>query len=130
MSFLNLVDRKLLKKQGFPKPVDLSEKLMMSLSDKQKQILFNLSDLHDKAEGLVKKINACKPTPSGILGFSDGAVTVCETEDDWKIITLKERQELKEVQKEMAALLDKALDLGMGGLGIIQKNCAAFKVKP
>ena len=127
---ITFIDRELLGKEGFPEPVDLSEKLMMSLSDEQKQILFDLAELHDKAEKLVKKINACKPTSSGILSFSDGSITICETEDDWKIITLKERQELKEVQKEMATLLDKALDLGMGALGIIQKNCAIFNVKP
>jgi len=106
----------------------MSRELFDSLEEKQKKVLLSVSDLGLKEKKLCDEINAKKPTESGTL-FTEGAVTVCEDEDDWLIITLKERKELDKVKDEIAKKLNEALDLGLGFLGLVQRQCENYKVK-
>ena len=116
------ISREVLRTEGFLKPpIDLSEEVMLSLSEEQKQILFDFTDLWIKEGELIEQIKVCK---------SNLATVDIDDEVSLKFLTLKPRAELKEVQTKMTALLNKALDLGMGGLDIIQKNCSIFDVKP
>ena len=59
-----------------------------------------LTELREEEKRLVNKINACEPTPSGILQMG-GTITVCEDEDDWKVITMGDRMTLKRVQEQI-----------------------------
>ncbi len=123
------IDRERIRKEGFPEAVPLSEKLINSLSEEQRQILFTLTDLAEEEQKLVDEINARRPTPSGILQIG-GAITVCEDEDDWRVITMGLRQERRKVKEKIATNLNKALDSGLGFLGIIQRQCVNYDVKP
>ncbi|MBA7639533.1 hypothetical protein ES703_47192 [subsurface metagenome] len=69
--------------------------------DEQKQTI--LAGLRKEEKKLVDEINACRPTPSGVL-FRGGAITICEDEDDWKVITMGSRLKLKRVREEIARL--------------------------
>lgn len=120
--------REKLKKEGFPKPVILSEDLLDSLSEEQKQILHKLNNLSEQEKQLVDEINSRRPNKSGIL-VDGGAVIVCEDEDDWKVITMKSRLELKEVREKIAQNLNEALNSGLAHLGIIQRQCANYGVE-
>jgi hypothetical protein len=116
------VSREVLKTEGFPKPpADLTEGVMLSLPEEQEQVLFDFVDLWNEEKELVGRIKTCK---------SNLATVDCDDEISVGFLTRKPRAELKEVQTKMTALLDRALDLGMGGLNIIQKNCSIFNVKP
>jgi len=130
MTEIKKIDRKQIKKNGFPEPVALSEELAKSFSKEEGAILLTLIDLGEKETKLVKKINSMRPTPSGVLVLPGPALTVCEDEDDWKVITMKERLELKEVKEKIVTNLNKALDSGLGYLGFIQRQCANYGVKP
>ena len=124
------IGREQIKKEGFPTPVSLSEEVMRSFSGEQGNILTTLANLAEEEKLLLDKINSMRPTPSGILVLPGPALTVCEDEDDWKVITMKERYQLKEVREKIATALNNALDSGLGYLGLIQRQCANYDVKP
>lgn len=118
-----------LKEKGFPEAVALSEELLNSLSEEQKQTLIKLTDLAKKEQELAREINARKPTSSGVLRLPNGSVVPCEDEDDWKVITMGLRSELKRVLEEIAQNLNKALNCGLAHLGIIQRQCTNYGVE-
>lgn len=62
-----------------------------------------VAKLREEEKRLVDKINACKPNASGILQM-EGAITVCEDEVDWLVITFREREELGRVRRRIEFL--------------------------
>ena len=133
MAEIKQINRECLKKEGFPKPIPLSQKVMSSLSKEQFNILKDLTLSFIGEKLVLDKINSLKPTASGILALSTPlgpGLTVCEDEDDWRVLTIGERLELKEVRREIIADLNKALDLGLGFLDRIQEKCTKYGVKP
>lgn len=123
------IERERIRDEGFPEPVSISEEVMNSLSREQREILSILQNLDKEGKRLVDKINAKRPTPSGILQIR-GGITVCEDEDDWKVITMNSRWELKRVREQIKAKLNEALDHGLGFLDLIQRGCAIYDIKP
>ncbi|PJE57432.1 MAG: hypothetical protein COU82_02000 [Candidatus Portnoybacteria bacterium CG10_big_fil_rev_8_21_14_0_10_38_18] len=116
------ISREALRTEGFPKPpIDLTEEVMLSLSEEQRQILFDLADLCEKQGELIEKINVVK---------SNLATVDIHDEVSLKFLTLEEHRKLGKTQTKMATILNKALDCGMGALGIVQRNCSIFDVKP
>ena len=115
------VFREEIKKNGFPEPVYLSKKVLSSLKEKEQNTLLKLIELLEKEKEIIEKINAKRPTESGGL-FVNGGVTLCEDEDVWRVITIKERAELKEVKEKAIVILNKSLDLGLGFLSLIQNQ--------
>lgn len=130
MATTQQITREQIRKLGFPAPISLSEEILGALSEEQKEVLSNLASLAQEEHRLAEKINSMRPTPSGILVLPGPALTVCENEDDWKVITIKERCQLKEIKGKIAGNLSKALDLGLGYLGLIQRQCANYGVNP
>ena len=116
------VFREDIKKNGFPEPVYLSKEAFSSLKEKEQNTLLELIELLEEEKEIIGKINAKRPTESGVL-FVKGGVTLCEDEDDWIVITLKERGELKEVKEKVIDFLNKSLDLGLGFLNLVQNQC-------
>ncbi len=90
--------------------------------------MLSLGGLGKEERKLCDKINAKMPTESGVLPV-DGGVTLCEDKDDWIVITLKERKELDEVTNKIKRELNKALDLGLGFLRLIQNQCKNYEIK-
>jgi len=62
-----------------------------------------LTILQAEEKKLVDEINARRPTASGILAIG-GCITVCENEDDWKVITMGQRLRLRQVREQIANL--------------------------
>jgi hypothetical protein len=116
------VSRKNIKKNGFPKPVYLSKEAFYSLKKEEQNTLLKLIELLEKEEKIIKKINAKRPTEDGAL-FVNNGVTLCEDEDDWLVITIKERGELKKSKEKVIDFLNKSLDLGLGFLSLVQRQC-------
>lgn len=123
------ITREEIRRKGFPEPISLSEELMDSLSWNQGSILTSLANLAKEEQKLIDEINAFAPTSSGVLVIG-GAVTLCEDEDDWKVITMRQREDLRRVREKMNEALNKALDQGMGCLGLIQRQCLNYGVIP
>ena len=123
------ITREEIRKKGFPDPVPLSDELMDSLSWRKTHILTSLVHLAEVEQRLINEINSLAPTPSGVLHLK-GALTICEDEDDWRVITMGQREELRKVKNMMKAALSKALDQGMGCLGLIQRQCPNYGVTP
>jgi hypothetical protein len=131
MDPIKRLPRKDIKQSGWPQPpIPLIEEVLKeALTADERQLFFDLTDLAEKEEALCQKINGLEPVPGGVL-FRGGALVVCEDEDDFAVISAGPRNELKGVQKEMAALLGKLLDAGLGTLGIVQRQCENYKVIP
>ena len=126
---MEAVSREEIKRNGYPTPTPVSEKLMGSLSWKQGQILTSLADLAEKEQALISEINSLAPTPSGVLRVGVG-ITICEDEDDWRVITMGQRGELRKVKDRIKVALSTALDEGMGCLGLVQRQCSNYEVIP
>ncbi len=122
------VSRKDIKKNGFHERVYLSKEVYSSLKEEEQEILFKLIELLEEEKEISQKINAKRPTESGAL-FINGEVTLCEDEDDWIVITIKERKELEEVKEKAIVFLNKSLDLGLGFLGLVQKQCPFHSIE-
>ena len=123
------VNREEIKKNGFPEPIPLSKEILRSLSKAQMDLLSSLGNLAEVENKVAKSINEKMPTESGVLGLSVGVIAICEDEDDWLVITAKERQKQKFIRQEIAQKLSEALDLGLGPLGFIQRQCKNYKVE-
>lgn len=121
--------RKKLRKQGFPEPISLSEEILDSLSKEQRQILSTLANLTEKEHQLCQEINARQPIGSGVLVERIG-ITLCEDEDDWKVITARFQKELNQVREEIKQNLNQSLDYGLYHFGLIQRQCENYGVKP
>lgn len=117
-----------IKKNGFPEPVYLSKEVFSSLKEEEQTTLSKLIELLEKEQEIIEKINAKRPAKSGVL-LVNGGITLCEDEDDWIIITIKERGELKEVKGKVVRLLNKSLDLGLGFLSLVQNQCPFHGIK-
>lgn len=101
------------------------EEFLKIATPEQIQVLSDLSDLAEKESELAEKINSIYSTAKKWPGiYSDGnGITLCEDEDDARIISLEHRIELKEVKDKMAILLKKAVkQFNMGDVGIIQRQ--------
>jgi len=120
--------REKLKKEGFPEPIETSAEVMGLLSEGQRQIVFRLFDLVKQEKKLVDDINSRRPNESGILVINE-APKVCEDNDDWKVITFKLCEELKDIREKIVLNLNKALNSGLAHLGIIQRQCANYGVE-
>ena len=118
------ISREEIRKEGFPPPVVLNTK---KIQDDDFKILAELARLTESEKEIRDRINNTQPK-SGI--FFDGAATLCQDKDDWRVITAKDREELKKIKKEIKTALNKALDKGLGCLGLIQRGCREYGIKP
>lgn len=111
------VSRKVLKKKGFPQPVSLSKELMENMTLEQKKVLFELYDLREELKGVKEGV------------ISQGAVTLCEDDDDLRVITMGDEKGLN-IQAKIRGKLQETLDRGLGSLKIIQDMCATYNIEP
>jgi hypothetical protein len=99
-------------------------------SQEQIDILTQLDNLSTIEHNLVLSINGLlEQVGDGVVHIpGTDSITICESEDDAVIITLKERIKLKEVRYEIANILLKAkTDLSMGDVGIIERQYENYK---
>lgn len=99
------------------------EEFLKNANDNQKELLFHLGEAAKKEDELCKKINSVfNSIKSGVYSPDGFGITVCEDEDDALIISAKDREELEKVKGMMKGYMIEAINLGMGNLGIIQRN--------
>lgn len=72
------------------------------------------------------------PVKDGVYSPDGVCVTICETEDDARIISMIPRQKLNEVENEIKEQLAVALELGMADLQLIsiRQLCREYNIAP
>ena len=105
------------------------EEFMKKATKEQKQILFDLAELAKQENTVNKKYNEkIKPfyeMAKAANPMNDGQYTriIKEDAEDFALIaTREERDELKIIKEKMKELYIKAIEMGLGELGIIQRN--------
>ena len=106
------------------------EGFMETATDKQKDLLLQLSETAEQEKKCADEVNRIYgSTESGVCS-SGGAVIPCEDEDDATVISMRPRQELQRAREQMKEYMEKAVELGMGHLGMIQRNYEHYVGKP
>jgi hypothetical protein len=107
------------------------EDFMKTATKEQKDMLFKLSELVEQENKYVNEINRINSSmKSGIYSPDGISITLCEDEDDAMVISMKPRRELREVKEQMKSYMQEAVELGMGHLGLIQRNYESIVGKP
>jgi hypothetical protein len=96
---------------------------LKNANDKQMGLLEKLTETAKKEDELCKKINAVyNSIPSGFYAPAGCGIIPCESEDDAILISAKDQEELNGIKETMKGYMIEAVNLGMGNLGIIQRN--------
>jgi len=98
------------------------EDFMKTATAEQKDLLLKLGEAAKQEKKYVDKIKGIYDSIKSGVHSSDGCITLCEDEDDAMVISMRPRQELKRVREQVGTYMEKAVELGMGHLGIIQRN--------
>ncbi len=107
------------------------EDFMKAASDEQKELLFKLSETVEQEQKYAEEVNRIYGSMrSGIYSLDGISVTLCEDEDDARVISFKPRQELQRVREQMKDYMKKAVELNMAHLGIIQRNYEHYVGEP
>jgi hypothetical protein len=116
----------------------LTDDVIKRLTQEQKQNLAKLYELGMKEKQVDEKIRKifekgfqCEPYRDGL------AISVCEDWDDFNVINAFKPPEgqhplyrdMKEVREQIRETLRESLKLGLGYLGIIQRQCKNYQVE-
>lgn len=102
------------------------EEFMKIATNEQRNVLFELSDLAKREDELSKKINAIHDSVKNGVFMENGAIALCEDEDDAMVISIGPTMELKRIREQMKKCMRKAVQLGIGHLGLIQRNYTSY----
>lgn len=114
------------------RPMLESPELAAELQQRREAVAKRLTELVKERDQLKQKIARIFGAVKGGVYSSDGvSVTVCETEDDARVISMGPRQRLKEVESEIKRQLKVAFELGMAEVQLlsIQQLCQEYEVK-
>lgn len=106
------------------------EDFIDTATEEQKELLFKLTDTVAEETKLVDKINGIYGSKKEGIYSEGGAVTLCENDEDAFLIAFKPKQELEKVREKIKGYMEKAIELGMGHLGLIQRNYEFYVKKP
>jgi hypothetical protein len=108
------------------------EEFLKNASEEQKNTLVEISDLAEQEHTYTQKINTAIEAVNGKGVYSSDGVslTLCEDEDDFAVITANDRMKLQRIRKRISEIYDRAINLGMGDLGIIQRHYEHYVGKP
>jgi len=113
----------------------LNENVFNSLNSEQQENLKKILTLAEKEKQVYGK--AQKLFEKGSYSEDGVSITVCEDWDDFHVINAfkpPEKQhpiyrEIKEVKKQIRETLKESLELELGHLGLIQRQCKNYQVK-
>jgi|GEM_PF-1898037 len=106
------------------------EEFVKTATKEQKDVLFKIFKLGEQEQKLANEVNKIRDSvKSGI--YSDGyGITVCEDADDVAVISAGPREKLENVRREIKNYMLKAVKLGMGDLGFIERNYEHYVGEP
>jgi len=111
----------------------LTDDVLKSLKPEQLNNLKRLRELGEKEQQAYEKAERLFERGSYL---ENGAVTICEDWDDFKVINAfapPEKQhptyrEIMEAKEQIKQTLGESLRLGLGHLGLIQRQCKNYEV--
>ena len=106
------------------------ESFMGTATNEQRELLFDMTRWAGYEKKYADEVKKIYDSIKSEVYSSDGAVTLCEDEDDARVISMGPRQKLKKVRDIMKEHMEKAVELGMGHLGVIQRNYENYVGKP
>jgi len=107
------------------------EDFMKTATEEQKDLLFKLSETAEQEKKCADKTNRIySSVRSGAYSPDGFSITICEDEDDAMVISTGARQELKRVREQMKSYMKRAVNLGMGDLGLIQRTYEQYVGEP
>ncbi|MBW3005095.1 hypothetical protein KY310_04655 [Candidatus Woesearchaeota archaeon] len=100
------------------------DEFMKTATANQKDLLNKIMVAATKEQDLAKEVNAvyAAAKPGGLHSPDGISLTVCEDEDDAKIVSLGSRMKLEETRAQIKRYMQEAVKIGMGHLGIINRN--------
>ncbi len=114
------------------RPVAESPKLVAEFQQRREAVGNRLTKLVRERDQLKEKIARIFGAVERGVSSPDGvSVTVCETEDDARVISMGPRQRLEEVEAEIKRQLKVALELGVANVQLlsIQQLCQEYEVQ-
>ncbi len=114
------------------RPVVESPELAAELQRRREVVAKRLAELVPERDKLKQKISRIFGAVKGGVYSPDGmSITVCETEDDARVISMGPRQKLKEVESEIKKQLKIALELGVADIQLlsIKQLCGEYEVQ-
>lgn len=116
-------------------PLQLSDEVIAGLTDEQMTVLQDLGELAAKK---LKVSRAIEDFTSQIvasqkqMGFQPKASPSGLHEDPevLSLITIKERYKLGNISEQIRRTLRRALDVGLGHLAVIKRQCMIYRVDP
>ncbi len=130
MSEIGTVDRKEIKKHGFPLPVYLSEEMFVSLPRNEKGTLLLLLRSTIEHQGLRQRLFEKPPYANSTIFLDNEGSSVCDGEELWRERRAILNTTINHVREKIRKCLNQALDLGLGNLKRIQELCAKYDVEP
>lgn len=113
--------------------VELTDQTIRNLTPEQMQILVDLGEIAVKKLNLNAKIEQITEVITGqqkTVGFvhSDEPKGLHEDPEIATVVTIKERYKVVNVNRQVAGLLQRAVDLGMAHLAFVQRQAKVYGV--
>lgn len=109
-------------KENRQRPLSIEEFFKIATME-QKDLLSDIYNNVQEEVEITKKINDIYKSIDQGLYSSDKGITICESEDDANVISLKLKEDLQTVRTRIGRLLKKAVnELKMENVGIIQRQ--------
>lgn len=102
-----------LKLLGLDAPDDFKKLYKKEVDKGRVEIISNLESLIDKERNIENRIKDVYGSIKHGSYMSGGALTICENEDDAKVITIGHRQKLRDIEEEIKSMLKDAIKLDM-----------------
>ena len=112
----------------------LTNDLIYKLTDEQRAILSELADIAAKELNLTQEINEVTQQvreSHKVMGFEPKKAqpeSLAEDPEVDVLITSKPRYKIEDVREQIRRTLQKAVELGLGNLAIIQRQCKNYGV--
>jgi len=107
------------------------EDFMRTATAEQIKLLSDICTTAEQEQRLANSLKRVRDSiPRGIHSSDGFGLTICEDEDDARVISAAERQKLQGVREQMKTYMQEAVRLGMGSLGIVQRSYEHYVGKP
>ena len=109
----------------------LLEDFLKTATDEQMELLHSISEAAEQEQVFANRVTAVYGSIERGVHSPDGfSIGLCEDEDDARVISAGPRHELQRVREQMKSYMEQAVGLGMGNLGIIERNYEGYVGKP
>ena len=115
-------------------PVQLTEDVISKLNDEQLSILQELGELAAKklkVSTLVEQFAQQVTQSQSTMGFKtkEDPAELHEDPEVISLVTIKERHKISNIDQQIQRTLRRAVDVGLGNLAIIRRQCRIYGVK-